>query len=270
MGGARQAQRPSSFHHMHTTRWNDSRWTSASASATTMTALAKCVSLLTVIHSYNWFFRRSSALESNDALEGSIALIPDTYQVQTQSLQMRWPGQFLLARTAQPRGRILGALRTMLPPLHNALAATALARPRNCGHHSQDYVLELPLLAQFKDAVVQAATERFWGPGTPRTGWAMVIPYSQNGTNALAGALAAVVNAIRPPALSATTPITDPHSAAMVIVEREEGFSDEDFACAARCIVASAELVTTYVVLKSQGTHTALIRGTMEMYQSSK
>ncbi|KAI9429681.1 hypothetical protein BJY52DRAFT_1423363 [Lactarius psammicola] len=97
-----------------------------------------------------------------------------------------------------------------------------------------------------------------------------VIPYSRNGTNALAGALAEVVNAIRPPALSATTPITDPCSAAMVIVEREEGFSDEDFACAARCIVASAELATTYVALKSQGTCTALIRGTMEMYQSSK
>ncbi|KAI9458336.1 hypothetical protein BJY52DRAFT_1416444 [Lactarius psammicola] len=44
MGGALQAQRPSSFHHMHTTRWNDSRRTSASASAATMTALAKCVS----------------------------------------------------------------------------------------------------------------------------------------------------------------------------------------------------------------------------------
>ncbi|KAI9455604.1 hypothetical protein BJY52DRAFT_1224612 [Lactarius psammicola] len=97
-----------------------------------------------------------------------------------------------------------------------------------------------------------------------------VIPYSRNGTNALAGALAEVVNAIRPLALSATTPITDPRSAAMVIVEREEGFSDEDFASAARCIVASAELATTYVALKSQGTRTALIRGTMEMYQSSK
>ncbi|KAI9459152.1 hypothetical protein BJY52DRAFT_1416190 [Lactarius psammicola] len=97
-----------------------------------------------------------------------------------------------------------------------------------------------------------------------------VILYSRNGTNALAGALAEVVNAIRPPALSATTPITDPRNAAMVIVERKEGFSDEDLACAARCIVASAELATTYVVLKSQGARTALIRGTMEMHQSSK
>ncbi|KAI9448729.1 hypothetical protein BJY52DRAFT_1193230 [Lactarius psammicola] len=93
---------------------------------------------------------------------------------------------------------------------------------------------------------------------------------SDTTTNALAGALVEVVNAIRPPTLSATTPITDPRSAAMVIIEREEGFSDEDLACAARCIVASAELATTYVALKSQGACTALIRGAMEMHQSSK
>ncbi|KAI9458333.1 hypothetical protein BJY52DRAFT_425748 [Lactarius psammicola] len=59
MGGARQARRPSSFHHMRTTRWNDSRRPSASASATTMTALAKCVPISPVPS--GWELRMASS-----------------------------------------------------------------------------------------------------------------------------------------------------------------------------------------------------------------
>ncbi|KAI9438869.1 hypothetical protein BJY52DRAFT_1229744 [Lactarius psammicola] len=93
---------------------------------------------------------------------------------------------------------------------------------------------------------------------------------SDTTTNTLAGALAEMVNAIRHPAPSATTPIIDPRSTAMMIIEKEEGFSDEDLACAARCIVASEELATIYVALKSQGARTALIQGRMEMHQRFK
>jgi len=33
----------------------------------------------------------------------------------------------------------------------------------------------------------------------------------------------------------------------MKIIEEEEGFDDDDIACAATCIVTSGELATTYV-----------------------
>ncbi|KAH9059653.1 hypothetical protein EDB87DRAFT_1831968, partial [Lactarius vividus] len=40
----------------------------------------------------------------------------------------------------------------------------------------------------------------------------------------------------------------------MNMIKDEEGFSDNDFACAANCIVASAELAGTYIAIGSQDT----------------
>ncbi|KAI9440097.1 hypothetical protein H4582DRAFT_2056722 [Lactarius indigo] len=69
-------------------------------------------------------------------------------------------------------------------------------------------------------------------------------------TNTLLGTLAEMLNAIRHPASSATPTATDIHTDAMNVIE--EGFSDNELACAACCIIASAELAGTYLTIRSR------------------
>ncbi|KAH9053123.1 hypothetical protein EDB87DRAFT_1581220 [Lactarius vividus] len=69
----------------------------------------------------------------------------------------------------------------------------------------------------------------------------------------LVRALMEMVNIISPPASSATASNTDICTATMNMIKDEEGFSDNNFACAINCIVASAELAGTYIAIRSQG-----------------
>ncbi|KAI9434679.1 hypothetical protein H4582DRAFT_1976940 [Lactarius indigo] len=80
----------------------------------------------------------------------------------------------------------------------------------------------------------------------------------------LVGALTGVVDPILPPAPSDTASATDIRTAAMNMIEDEEGLSDNDVACAASCIVANTELARAYIAIKSRGARTALIQGAME------
>ncbi|KAI9432191.1 hypothetical protein H4582DRAFT_1997818 [Lactarius indigo] len=86
----------------------------------------------------------------------------------------------------------------------------------------------------------------------------------------LAGALTGVVDPILPPAPSDTASATDIRTAAMNMIEDEEGFSDNDLTCAASCIIANAELARGYIAIRSRGARTALIQGAMEKLRGLK
>ncbi|KAI9432203.1 hypothetical protein H4582DRAFT_1997935 [Lactarius indigo] len=86
----------------------------------------------------------------------------------------------------------------------------------------------------------------------------------------LPGALTGVVDPILPPAPSDTASATDIRTAAMNMIEDEEGFSDNDLACAASCVIANAELARAYIAIKSRGARTALIQGVMERLRGLK
>ncbi|KAF8262098.1 hypothetical protein EI94DRAFT_1705022 [Lactarius quietus] len=51
------------------------------------------------------------------------------------------------------------------------------------------------------------------------------------------------------------TAITDSHKTAIQIIKEEEGFSDNDLASTANCIISNEELAKMYVLLKSQEPH---------------
>ncbi|KAF8259408.1 hypothetical protein EI94DRAFT_1707125 [Lactarius quietus] len=60
------------------------------------------------------------------------------------------------------------------------------------------------------------------------------------------------------------TATTDSRKTAIQIIKEEEGFSDNDLASAANCIISNEELAKMYVSLKSQGARTALIQSHMQ------
>lgn len=87
---------------------------------------------------------------------------------------------------------------------------------------------------------------------------------SPDSTNTLT-ALAEMARLMRPrsPAAPATAHTTDPRTAAIQSIEDDEGFSDDDLASAATCIMTNEGLAKMYLLLKSRGARASLIRSHM-------
>ena len=86
-------------------------------------------------------------------------------------------------------------------------------------------------------------------------------PSPSDSTNTLA-ALARLIHpgSSAAPAINLTT---DSRTTAIQMIEEDEGFSDDDLASATTCIMSNEGLAKMYVLLKSRGARSSLIRAHM-------